>query len=53
MASRERTKDVIRDRIVTLAATAETAEDALAVLRLAEAYAWVVMPDNAHGGSAA
>jgi hypothetical protein len=51
VASRERTKDVLRDRLVELAAKVETSDDALTVLRLAEAYAWVVMPDNSHGPS--
>jgi hypothetical protein len=46
-ASAEQARDAL---IAAIAAQAETAPNATTLLRLAEAYAWIVEPAQSHGG---
>ncbi len=46
-ASAEEARDAL---IAAIAAQAAAAPNATTLLRLAEAYAWVVSPGQAHGG---
>jgi hypothetical protein len=45
--SAEETRDAL---LAAIAAQVSVAPNATTLLRLAEAYAWVVAPDQAHGG---
>lgn len=48
MADQHEVADKLLDAI---ARAAETTNDATRLLKLAEAYAWVVSPSQSHGGS--
>lgn len=51
MTQQPATAEQARDALIAgIAAQAAIAPNATTLLRLAEAYAWVVAPDQAHGG---
>lgn len=47
MASEERLLEALSDRILQQLEQGATSET---ILKLAEAYAWIARPDQAHGG---
>ncbi|MGD9695822.1 MAG: hypothetical protein AB7V42_09210 [Thermoleophilia bacterium] len=51
MSADDATAEQAREALIAaIAAQAERAPNASTLLRLAEAYAWVVQPGQAHGG---
>lgn len=51
MATNNEVQDALLDRINELASKATNTTQALVVVRLAEAYAWVTRADQPHGSS--